>query len=64
MHPTGNEAVLVAGGAGYIGSHTAKLLKQAGLTPEPCSPEEFGAFVKSETQKWAGLVHAAGIEPE
>ena len=38
--------------------------QQAGLTPEPCSPEEFGAFVKSETQKWAGLVHAAGIEPE
>jgi UDP-arabinose 4-epimerase len=28
-----NPAVLVAGGAGYIGSHTAKFLKKSGLTP-------------------------------
>src|SRR5712691_9406801 len=28
-----SSAVLVAGGAGYIGSHTAKFLKQAGMTP-------------------------------
>lgn len=28
-----SNAVLVAGGAGYIGSHTAKFLKQSGMTP-------------------------------
>ena len=27
------KAVLVAGGAGYIGSHTAKVLRRAGMTP-------------------------------
>jgi UDP-glucose-4-epimerase GalE len=31
--PPNRPAVLVAGGAGYIGSHTAKALKSAGLTP-------------------------------
>jgi len=30
---TSSSAVLVAGGAGYIGSHTAKVLKHAGLEP-------------------------------
>ncbi|MEP7353166.1 MAG: UDP-glucose 4-epimerase GalE [Acidobacteriota bacterium] len=28
-----SQAVLVAGGAGYIGSHTCKVLKQSGMTP-------------------------------
>ena len=27
------DTVLVTGGAGYIGSHTCKMLSQAGLTP-------------------------------
>ena len=31
--PSSGPAVLVAGGAGYIGSHTAKALKQAGMLP-------------------------------
>ncbi len=28
------------------------------------TPEEFGAFIRSETQKWAKLAKAAGIKPE
>ena len=28
------------------------------------SPEEFGAFLRAETQKWARVVKAAGIKPE
>jgi tripartite-type tricarboxylate transporter receptor subunit TctC len=38
--------------------------QQAGLTPEPTSPEELAQFVKSESDKWARLVRRAGIEPE
>src|SRR6185436_19052205 len=33
MSPSPLSSVLVAGGAGYIGSHTAKFLKQQGITP-------------------------------
>ena len=29
----GNTAVLIAGGAGYIGSHTAKVLQKLGFLP-------------------------------
>ncbi|MDB5811979.1 MAG: hypothetical protein JWN94_4101 [Betaproteobacteria bacterium] len=28
------------------------------------SPEEFGAFMRAETEKWARVVKAAGIQPE
>jgi tripartite-type tricarboxylate transporter receptor subunit TctC len=28
------------------------------------TPEEFGAFIRSETEKWAKLAKAAGIKPE
>jgi tripartite-type tricarboxylate transporter receptor subunit TctC len=30
----------------------------------PSTPEELGQFVRSETEKWAEIVKAAGIEPE
>jgi tripartite-type tricarboxylate transporter receptor subunit TctC len=30
----------------------------------PTTPDELGAFVVSETDKWAKVVKAAGIEPE
>jgi tripartite-type tricarboxylate transporter receptor subunit TctC len=32
--------------------------------PAGGSPEEFAAFIKSETAKWAELIRAAGIKPE
>ncbi|MEO5672348.1 MAG: tripartite tricarboxylate transporter substrate binding protein [Ramlibacter sp.] len=48
-----------------LGSPSAKNFYQlAGLTPEPTTPEALAAFVKSESDKWARLVRAAGIEPE
>lgn len=48
-----------------LGSATARAFyQQAGLTPEPTTPDELAAFVRSETNKWAQLVRAAGIQPE
>ena len=37
---------------------------QAGLRPEPGTPEELAQHVKAQLEKWAVLVKAAGIEPE
>ncbi len=28
------------------------------------TPEEFGAFIRAETEKWAKVAKAAGIKPE
>jgi tripartite-type tricarboxylate transporter receptor subunit TctC len=39
-------------------------LVQAGIEPETSTPEELKAFVQAEIKKWAGIVKAAGIEPE
>lgn len=39
-------------------------LLNAGIEPTSSTPEELGAFVASETEKWAKIVKAAGIEPE
>jgi tripartite-type tricarboxylate transporter receptor subunit TctC len=48
-----------------LGSQTARsFYQQAGLTPEPTSPEEMGAFMRRETEKWGQLVRAAGVQPE
>jgi len=35
-----------------------------GIEPEPGTPEEFAALIKSETAKWAKVVRAASIKPE
>lgn len=39
-------------------------LLNAGIEPASSTPEELAAFVGSETEKWAGIVKAAGIEPQ
>jgi tripartite-type tricarboxylate transporter receptor subunit TctC len=39
-------------------------LLQAGIEPETSTSQELKAFVEAEIQKWAGIVKAAGIEPE
>ena len=39
-------------------------LLNAGIEPLTGTPEELRQFVLSETQKWAEIVKAAGIEPE
>jgi len=38
------------------------LLEQLGFTPGPGTPEEFAAFVKSDNERWAKLIAAAGVE--
>ena len=48
----------------FCGPAARTFYQQVGLTPEPTSPEEMTAFVRSETDKWASLVRAAGIQPE
>jgi tripartite-type tricarboxylate transporter receptor subunit TctC len=35
-----------------------------GGEPGGNSPEEFGRYIRSETEKWARVVKAAGIKPE
>lgn len=50
--------------AALLGPAARTFYQQVGLTPEPTSPEEMTAFVRSETDKWASLVRAAGIQPE
>lgn len=39
-------------------------LLRLGLEPQTSTPEELAAFVQSETEKWAQMTEAAGIEPE
>jgi tripartite-type tricarboxylate transporter receptor subunit TctC len=38
-------------------------MKVNGLDPQPSSPEEFGALVRSETDKWARTIKAINIAP-
>jgi hypothetical protein len=35
-----------------------------GAVPRPTTPEEFDAFVKSEVEKMAGIVKAAGLKTD
>jgi tripartite-type tricarboxylate transporter receptor subunit TctC len=50
---------------GALGSQAARnFYQQVGLTPEPNSPDEMGAFMRSETDKWGQLIRAAGVQPE
>jgi tripartite-type tricarboxylate transporter receptor subunit TctC len=35
---------------------------QGGAEARPTTPEEFGAFIKSETEKWARIIKAAGVK--
>ncbi|MGZ5124518.1 MAG: tripartite tricarboxylate transporter substrate binding protein [Burkholderiales bacterium] len=39
------------------------LFKQ-GLDASPSTPEQFGAYIKSETAKWAKVIKASGAKPE
>lgn len=47
-----NRVILVTGGAGYIGSHTCKALKEAGFIPVTFDSLEFGT---RESVKWGPL---------
>ena len=39
-------------------------LSKVGGEPVGSTPEEFGAFIRSETQKWGAAVKQAGLKPE
>jgi tripartite-type tricarboxylate transporter receptor subunit TctC len=41
---------------------TLKTLANIGLDPLSSTPEEFGAFIKSETEKWAHVIKAGNIQ--
>jgi tripartite-type tricarboxylate transporter receptor subunit TctC len=41
-----------------------ELYRVAGLEPTPSTPEEFGAYIRSEIAKWSKIVRAAGVRPE
>lgn len=43
---------------------TKQRLLAAGIEPETSTPDELKAFVSTELAKWAGIVKAAGIQPE
>ena len=49
------ERVLLTGGAGYVGSHTAKTLAQGGYEPVVLDGPEFG---HADAVKWSPLVVA------
>ena len=35
-----------------------------GVVPEPSTPQEFGAFIRSEIEKWGGVMKFAGMKQE
>ena len=41
-----------------------EILFKQGLDAAPGTPEAFGAYIKSETAKWAKVIKAAGIQTE
>ena len=41
---------------------TAKILRDRGLDPAPVSPEEFGAFLKSEVVRWSKAVKQYNVK--
>lgn len=45
-------------------SAVQQTLESSGLDPFPTTPAELAAFQASETQKWAGIIKAAHIEPQ
>ena len=45
-------------------AEVGKRLAADGAEPVGSSPEEFAAFIKSESEKWAQVAKAAGIQPE
>lgn len=43
---------------------TAKKLSELGVVITPGTPEQFGDFIKSQTELWSAVVKAAGIRPD
>ena len=45
-------------------AHVVDLQRKQGVEPQPGTPEELGAFMKSEMQTWGRVVKEAGIKVE
>ena len=43
---------------------TRTQLQAQGMIPAPTAPEEFGAFIAAEMEKWGAVVRAANIKPD
>jgi tripartite-type tricarboxylate transporter receptor subunit TctC len=43
---------------------TAKRLEELGIEPVGNTPEEFGAFIKSEIERWTRVAKAANVKME
>jgi tripartite-type tricarboxylate transporter receptor subunit TctC len=41
-----------------------QMLLDQGIDAAPSSPEQFAAYIKSETAKWTRVIKAAGLKPE
>jgi tripartite-type tricarboxylate transporter receptor subunit TctC len=41
-----------------------KLLSEQQVTPMPIGPREFEKLIRSDLERWAGVIKAAGIQPE
>ncbi len=42
----------------------ANKLAELGVVVTPGTPDQFAAFIKSQTELWSGVVKAAGIQPD
>jgi tripartite-type tricarboxylate transporter receptor subunit TctC len=67
--PAGTAAAVVTKLNGAIdeilkSEKVSKFLKSQGTTPVGGPAETFGAFFKSEVEKWEKVIKAAGIEPQ
>ena len=41
-----------------------KLMLEQGSEPGLLNPEQFGAYLKAEIEKWGKVVRAAGVKPD
>ena len=68
QYPERPVRLIVPQAAGSATDTVARLLaaELPGQVGEPVgnSPEEFAAFIRSESEKWAKVAQAAGIKPE
>jgi tripartite-type tricarboxylate transporter receptor subunit TctC len=69
LAPAGTPAAIIAQihGESMKALHSAEMkekLAHDGAEPSPTSPEEFGALIRNEIEKWRKVAKAAGIEPQ
>ncbi|MNC84919.1 Tripartite tricarboxylate transporter family receptor [compost metagenome] len=46
------------------GADVRERLEKLGFTPKPGTPEQFSAFLRDESRRWARLIKEVGIKPE